>query len=291
MNLTVSIVMIFLNMEEFIQESIESVLSQTYQHWELLLVDDGSTDRSSEIAQQYAAKYACRIHYLEHEHHQNKGKSTSRNLAICRAQGEYLAFLDADDIFLPLKLEKQLACAIAHPAAGMVYGNTLYWYSWQNRPEGTQPDYMPALGIQPNTLVKPPSLVKLLLGQGGAVPCICSFLVKRDLVQQIGGFEETIQHLYEDQVFLAKIFLAAPVFVENGCWEKYRQRADSSWHLSMETGEDELARSIFLKWLETYLAAQGWTETSILQASPPHWYDRYPILSKITKIGRSFWLR
>jgi GT2 family glycosyltransferase len=276
-------------MEDFIQESIESVLSQTYQHWELLLVDDGSTDRSSEIARNYARKYADRIYYLEHEHHQNKGKSTSRNLGISHAQGKYLAFLDADDIFLPLKLEQQLACLKDRPAARMVYGNTLYWYSWKNGAEDPPPDYMPVLGMHPNTLVRPPSLVRLLLGQGGTVPCICSFLVERDLVRQIGGFEETIQHLYEDQVFLAKIFLAAPVFIENGCWEKYRQRADSSWHLSLETGEDERARSIFLKWLETYLATKGWSKTSILQAfQSQRWYDRYPILSKIAKIGRSF---
>ncbi len=292
MNLTVSIVMIFLNMEEFIQESIESVLSQTYQNWELLLVDDGSTDRSSEIARNYARKYADRIYYLEHEHHQNKGKSTSRNLGISRAQGKYLAFLDADDIFLPLKLENQLACLAAHPTAGMVYGNTLYWYSWQDSSEDTQPDYLPVLGIQPNTLVKPPSLVKLLLGQGGAVPCICSFLVERELANKVGGFEQTIQQLYEDQVFLAKIFANYQVFVENGYGEKYRQRSDSSWHLSIATDRDKAARLIFLTWLASYLQAQNYQDNAIWQAlNGQLWNYQHPILTNLTNTAKRFMLR
>ncbi len=278
-----------MNTDKFIQEAIESVVSQTYENWELLLVDDGSTDNSTEIAQKYAAIYTDKIRYLEHDNHQNKGKSTSRNLGISHARGEYIAFLDADDVFLPLKLEKQMAILESHPEAAMVYGNTLYWHSWTDNPEDSQRDYVPELGIEPNTLVQSPLLLQLLLGHGGAVPCICSFLVKREFVEKIGGFEETIQHLYEDQVFLAKIFLTAPVFVEGGCWEKYRQRDDSSWYLSMYTGEDDKARFIFLSWLEKYLTEQGVKDAEIWRTLQEQlWSYRYPILSKITKRAQHF---
>ena len=288
-NSLVSIITIFLNGEKFIQEAIESVIVQTYENWELLLIDDGSIDNSTEIAQKYRAIYPDKIYCLEHNNHRNKGKSISRNLGISHARGEYIVFLDADDVFLPLKLEKQLAILESHPEAAMVYGNTLYWHSWTNHSEDSQRDYMPELGIQPNTMIQPPSLLQLLVGQVGAVPCICSFLVKRKFVEQIGGFEETIQHLYEDQVFLAKIFLTAPVFVEGGCWEKYRQRDDSSWHLSMYTGEDEKARLIFLSWLEKYLIEQGVKDTEIWQALQKQlWSYRYPILSKLTKRAQRF---
>ncbi|MDJ0799827.1 MAG: glycosyltransferase family A protein [Calothrix sp. MO_167.B12] len=288
-NSLVSIIIIFLNTDKFIQEAIESVVSQTYENWELLLVDDGSTDNSTEIAQKYAAIYTDKIRYLEHDNHQNKGKSTSRNLGISHARGEYIAFLDADDVFLPLKLEKQMAILESHPEAAMVYGNTLYWHSWTDNPEDSQRDYVPELGIEPNTLVQSPLLLQLLLGHGGAVPCICSFLVKREFVEKIGGFEETIQHLYEDQVFLAKIFLTAPVFVEGGCWEKYRQRDDSSWYLSMYTGEDDKARFIFLSWLEKYLTEQGVKDAEIWRTLQEQlWSYRYPILSKITKRAQHF---
>jgi glycosyltransferase involved in cell wall biosynthesis len=285
----VSIVMIFLNMGSFIEESIASALCQTYQYWELLLVDDGSTDNSSEIARKYAAKYPDKIRYLEHENHQNQGKSTSRNLGISHAQGAYICFLDADDIFLPLKLEKQMAIIKSHPEAAMVYGNTLYWHSWTNNPKDDCRDYLPELGLPLNTLIQPPSLLRLLLCGGGAIPCICSFLIERDLVEAVGGFEETIQHLYEDQVFLAKIFLTSPIFVEDGYWEKYRQRSDSSWHLSMSSGADEQARSIFLKWLERHLTDREFKDIEIWQLLQKElWKYRHPLLSTSTTYLRSF---
>lgn len=288
-NSLVSIIVIFLNTEKFIQEAIESVISQTYENWELLLVDDGSTDSSTAIAREFADRYPDKILYLEHENHQNRGKSTSRNLGIGKAKGEYIAFLDADDIFLPLKLEKQIAILESHPDAAMVYGNTLYWHSWTGNPEDSQRDYLPELGIQSNTLIQPPSLLKLLLGGGGAVPCICSFLVRRKSVEELSGFEETIQHLYEDQVFLAKVFVTAPVFVEDGCWEKYRQRDDSSWHLSMLTGEEDRARLIFLNWLEKYLTKQGVKDPQVWQALHQQLLAyRYPILSNITECTQRF---
>ncbi len=287
--LLVSIITPFFNTENFLQEAIESLLAQTYGNWELLLVDDGSTDSSTAIAQEFANKYPDKVRYLEHNNHQNRGKSTSRNLGITNAKGKYIAFLDADDVFLRLKLEKQIAILESHPEAAMVYGNTLYWHSWTDNPEDSLRDYMPELGIQPNTLVQPPSLLQLLLGHGGAVPCLCSFLVKRKFVEKIGGFEETIQHLYEDQVFLAKIFLTAPVFVESGCWEKYRQHDDSSWHLSMYTGEDDKAHLIFLNWLEKYLTEQGVKDAEVWRFLQEQlWSYRYPILSKLTKRAQHF---
>ena len=149
----VSVIIIFLNAEKFIQEAIESVIAQTYGDWELLLVDDGSTDASTEIACSYAAKEPQRVHYLEHFNHQSKGISASRNLGIYYAKGNYIAFLDADDVWLPHKLERQVAIMEAQPQAVMVYGNTQYWYNWADKAEAIQEDYIPALGILPNTLI------------------------------------------------------------------------------------------------------------------------------------------
>jgi hypothetical protein len=86
----VSAIIIFLNAEKFIREAIESVFAQTYDNWELLLVDDGSTDASTEIAHRYAEQYAGKVRYLEHEDHQNLGMSASRNLGINNAKGKYI---------------------------------------------------------------------------------------------------------------------------------------------------------------------------------------------------------
>lgn len=83
----VSVITIFLNAGKFIQEAIESVFAQTYGKWELLLVDDGSTDGSTEIALGYAKQYPKRVRYLEHNGHRNRGMSASRNLGISDAGG------------------------------------------------------------------------------------------------------------------------------------------------------------------------------------------------------------
>src|SRR5512147_1824882 len=100
----VSGVIIFWNAERFLQEAIESVLAQTYPSWELLLVDDGSTDGASEIARSYAARHPERIRYLEHPGHRNRGMSASRNLGLQQSRGALVAFLDSDDVWLPEKL-------------------------------------------------------------------------------------------------------------------------------------------------------------------------------------------
>ncbi|TKB70433.1 MAG: glycosyltransferase family 2 protein [Nitrospira sp.] len=93
----ISAIIIFLNGEAFMREAIESVFAQTYRNWELLLVDDGSTDQSAEIAKEYAERYAGKVTYLEHPGHWNLGMSAARNLGIKAAKGKYIAFLDCDD--------------------------------------------------------------------------------------------------------------------------------------------------------------------------------------------------
>src|SRR5689334_20378787 len=130
MNPVVSVIMIFLNGERFLLEAVRSVLQQTYQSWEILLVDDGSTDASTEIARRFALDSPERIRYLEHAQHANRGMSASRNLGMRYARGAYLAFLDADDIWLPAKLEKQVAILEAHPEAAMAYGPLYFWSEW-----------------------------------------------------------------------------------------------------------------------------------------------------------------
>ena len=261
-NSIVSIITPFLDAEDFLQEAIESVIAQTYEHWELLLVDDGSTDNSTAIAQRYAARYPQKIRYLEHENHQNRGKSTSRNLGIQQARGNYITFLDADDVFLPQKLERQVAILETHPEAVMVYGRTQYWFSWAGDPKALKQDYLGKLGVTVNVLYEPPELLTRFLSDGGMVPCICSLLARRKTVLDTGAFEETVQHMYEDQVLLAKLCLAGPVFVEDGWGERYRQHQNSSSFQAVQNGEyhpwrTNSSRLAFLTWLEDYIKKLG----------------------------------
>ncbi len=104
MNDLVSIVMPSYNTGEYIKTTIESVLEQTYKEWELIIVDDCSTDNTDEVVRGYLSD--SRIRYLKNEH--NSGAAVSRNKALQEAKGRWIAFLDSDDLWLPDKLEKQI---------------------------------------------------------------------------------------------------------------------------------------------------------------------------------------
>lgn len=99
----VSIIMPSYNTGRFIAESIESVLAQTYTNWELIVVDDCSTDDTDSVVTRFNDN---RIRYFKNE--KNSGAAVSRNKALREAKGEWIAFLDSDDLWLPNKVEKQL---------------------------------------------------------------------------------------------------------------------------------------------------------------------------------------
>lgn len=101
----VSVIMPSYNAEKYIKEAIESVIAQTYTNWELFVIDDGSTDKTAEIAQSYAEKDS-RI--ILHRNSCNMGTANTRNVGIKLANGEWIATLDSDDIWHPEKLEIQL---------------------------------------------------------------------------------------------------------------------------------------------------------------------------------------
>lgn len=103
----ISVIMPAYNADRFITAAIQSVISQTYSNWELLILDDGSVDRTCEIARQFALKDE-RIRLLENE--KNMGVARTRNRGFDLCKGSYVALLDSDDVWHADKLEKQLAC-------------------------------------------------------------------------------------------------------------------------------------------------------------------------------------
>ena len=100
----VSIIMPSYNTEKYIEDSINSVLNQTYQNWELLIVDDCSTDNTDEGVAKFLSDK--RIRFFKNE--KNSGAAVSRNKALREAKGKWIAFLDSDDLWTPEKLEKQI---------------------------------------------------------------------------------------------------------------------------------------------------------------------------------------
>jgi glycosyltransferase involved in cell wall biosynthesis len=286
----VSGIIIFLNAEQFIIEAIESVFAQTYVHWELLLVDDGSSDGSPAIAQQYAAQYPKKVRYLTHQGHRNCGMSASRNLGISQARGEFVAFLDADDVWLPHKLAQQVAIFDAQPEAAMVYGRTLIWYSWTGKPSDLGRDHTLDLGVFPNTLVHPPTLFFHLLRNKVQTPTMCNAILRHRVFATIGGFEERFRGLYEDQAFFAKVHLKETVFVAGMCWAKYRQHPASCSAAASNTAVDYYtARLPFLNWLAEYLSAEGINRNpQVWQALQKElWSCRHPHWQRLRTLPRS----
>lgn len=274
-----SVVVIFRDEERFITEAIDSVFAQTYPHWELLLVDDGSADASPALARQVAEREASRVRYLQHPGGVNRGMSASRNLGIRHARGAYLAFLDADDTWLATKLAEQVAVLNEQPGAAMVYGATQWWYSWTGHAEDSGRDFVHPLGVAADVPLPPPVVVTQMLRHEGTSPCTCSILVRRDVVQRVGAFEESFKSLYEDQAFCAKVCLSYPVVASSQCWYRYRQHPDSACAVAGRTGADRVARRDFLGWLEGYLV-QNEIKYPDVWAALRHeqWCSRHPRL-------------
>lgn len=248
----VSVVTIFRNEERFLAEAIGSVRAQSYTGWELVLVDDGSVDRSPEIARAHADDDPARIRLVRHEGGVGRGTGPSRQLGLDTARGELVAFLDADDVWLPTRLERDVALLDRWPDATMVYGPTVVW----DGDDGDGPRRR--TGVAGDALYEPPTLLERILRGRGESPATCSALVRRKVADAVGGFDERFEGLYEDQAFFAKILLDHAAYVRREPLDRYRQHPGSVCHRAERAGAYDpdgpsTAERRFLEWLEAYL--------------------------------------
>lgn len=253
----VTILTAFFNAEPFLDEAIGSVLRQTYEHWELLLIDDGSSDGSSAQAREYAQRYPEKIRYLEHEGHSNRGLAASRNAGLRQASGEFIAVLDADDLWEPQKLEEQVAVMQRHPDAALVFGCARYFNS--TAAGAATEGFVSTPAIPLDRLYTPPCILSLIypLTEEPA-PCPSDLLFRREALQSVGGFDETFGGMlaaYEDQAVLAKIYTRYPVYASSRSWMRYRVHANSISAEVQRGGKYGQVRAFFLGWLREYLIA------------------------------------
>jgi len=295
----VSVVTIFRDEERFLAEAIESVRAQTFQGWELLLVDDGSVDRSADIARAHAVDDPERIRVVQHEGGSGRGTGASRQLGLARARGELVAFLDADDVWLPGRLERDVALLDRWPDAAMAYGPTVMWDDGtpgdlRTAPRaggGREPDRAPAgherlrrTGVPGDTLYEPPALLETILRGRGESPATCSVLVRREVAEAVGGFDEGFEGLYEDQAFFAKVLLEHVAYVRAEPLDRYRQHTGSICHRAERDGTYDPdgpspAEHRFLEWLEGYLdrrRSTGPTERIRTRVRRRLWLYRHP---------------
>jgi glycosyltransferase involved in cell wall biosynthesis len=256
----VSVVTIFLDAARFLDETVASILGQTCDDLELLLVDDGSHDGSAAIARLWAEREPSRVRCLAHPGRANRGMSASRNLGLRAARGRYLALCDADDVWLPDKVARQVALLDAEPRAGMVWGRPEYWHGWTGRPADARRDHVPPLGAPPGRVVAPPELLLRLYPLGpGTAPCPSDLMFRREVFERTGGFEETFHGpyaLYEDQAFLAKVYLDEGVLPVAETWTRYRRHPESCMAVVTGAGQYDAVRLFFLEWLERHLAGR-----------------------------------
>jgi glycosyltransferase involved in cell wall biosynthesis len=184
---TVSVNLCCYNGEKYLEEALQSVLLQTYKDWELVMVNDGSTDSTERIIKSHmAAGKPIVYHYQE-----NAGLGSARKKALQLSSGSYIALIDQDDIWLPEKLEKQIRAFEVDQSLGLVYSDS-YFIDEDGKELGTAfkrsppPAGDPFLG---------------LLTHRNFMPCL-TVLVRREAAQDVRGFNETLKYVEDYDLFL-----------------------------------------------------------------------------------------
>ena len=273
----ISVVITALDAGLYLEEAIRSVLAQrTSFRWELLIVDDGSVDATERIAREYAARYPGQIMLLHHAGRVNRGISASRNLGLAHATAPVLALLDADDVWLPDRLETQMPLLLARPEVAMVYAQAERWLDFELPFEAERgslgrnfvPPLLPA--GERDGVIGPPELLRWFLADESLAPCTCTVLVRTEVARRLGGFASEFTGLYDDQVFYAKLALAEPIAVSTRCVARYRQHAGSCCAMARERATEGETRAMFLEWLARYerTSQQAWQPELALVRTP-----------------------
>jgi len=173
---TVSVIIPTYNRAHLIGRAIQSVLNQTYQNFEVIVVDDGSTDNTEEIVKGFNDSRICYI-----RHSENRGASATRNAGIEGAHGEYIAFLDSDDEWLPEKIKRQMqAFERSDPQVGVIYTGAIFVNQHGEAIAGYE-----APELRGSVLRE--LLISNQIRGGGS-----SVVAKRDHLNRIGGFDEAL---------------------------------------------------------------------------------------------------
>jgi len=239
----VSIITPVYNGKKFLDLAVQSILAQTYPHWELLLIDDGSKDNSYQRILEWAGRDE-RIKALCHEGRDNRGVSATRNLGIHHARGEYIALLDCDDEWLADKLEKQTRLLAEYSDAVLVYSKAISVD--EDGVELANSRHLfkfPAIcGTAPP--VTKDAVVRGMIRDTVWMPAL-TVMMKADKVRSIGGFDETLKLQVEDHLLFTLLAASGPICFIDQILAKYRVHSTSytqttQWKYSMLEYYDRL---------------------------------------------------
>ena len=233
------------------------------------MVDDGTTDGATEIVRRYCAAHPDRIRLIAHPGGKNLGMSASRNAGVRASTGKYVAFLDADDVWLPdgfgrmsrcLKRIRKWRFPSRRRSSGRAGTAKLapWWRPWVCE------DVSYSTGLADGSVMGAPDVATHFLERrGGGVPGICSVTIRRSAFDAVGGCEDTFRTLYEDQVLLFKLFLKHPVIAVDDVLALYRQHPESTCASEGGLAGDRAARPVFLAWLRDVARGAGHRRSSV----------------------------
>lgn len=254
----ISIITPIYNGLEFFPVTVASVHAQTRSDWEWLIVDDGSSDGTLEFCLDLAQRDS-RIRVLRHPNGANLGQSASRNLAFRHASGEFLALLDCDDLWLPEKLERDVATLVRHPRAMFLYSRILNWYDWSGPPEKSVRNKPGFLGITGDQVLEPPLVLLHLIRNLCDSSCqfatpSCS-IIRRDVLSEDEElFDPTFRRNFEDIVMLVKVLLRHPAVVSDDIRSCYRRHANS-FSAGPRSQDFDRDFAILSDWITTYVTS------------------------------------
>lgn len=232
----ISVIMPAFNAERFISESIESVLSQSFYNLELLIVDDGSTDDTRSIIDEFESRDP-RVHVLNNI--RSKGVSGARNTGISSAKGDWVAFLDSDDVWYESTLEHRVSVANKYPECDVITSDYNIWFPDDESSEVPITSANPVWAKYFFNCTKASEDLKMIKPIGAflesALTHTSVIMVKTELLRSLGGFDESLK-TYEDVLLWLKLaaYSECIVFIPV-VGSKYRQRTGSLTH----SGEPE----------------------------------------------------
>lgn len=217
----VSVIIPTYNRKEYICQAVDSILSQTYKFYEVIVVDDGSTDGTGDLLHK---RYGKRIKYF---YQSNQGEAAARNYAISQSSGQYIALLDSDDVWLPTKLAQQAQFFENHPNTGLVSCHALAINALGEQIKQT-PIYS---DLAPEII----PLDQLLLNS----PLYCStVMIRKDCLDNVGLFHEEIRYGEDRDLFL-RVAAQYPVGFINEALVKLRSHQNAQSRLIIPPQEIE----------------------------------------------------
>lgn len=219
----VSINLCVYNGENYLREALESIVAQTYKDWELVIINDGSTDSTESIIKEYINKgYPIIYHYQK-----NHGLGYSRNEAFKRSQGEFIAFIDHDDLWLPEKLSKQVLTFENNPEVGFLYSN----FFMMDQEKGKK--YLAYRKLQPSGFVFEHFLHRYSVG-------ILTVLIRKKVFDKLNEFFDCKLKLTEEyDVFMRILFYAVALYMPEPLAD-YRIHSNMSSLRCMTNYPDEM---------------------------------------------------